>query len=223
MALSRRHRAASWLCAGLLFAPGLAVAAADARPVRCAAGAKDMAAGTPVVEGVVYGLGDGVTVLSPATPAGWTISRCRAGQVVFVKADDAQQFVVTATVSLATVDPWRDERHFADEVRAMFQRANGAGDQHLTTDAVVSRQVGGWPCVDIRRSGTASDGKTTDLTVPDPWVTREFVRACHLTDPARARVAVLTVLKLTGLRDPGTLAATAQAFLAGVTLPPALH
>ena len=92
--------------------------------------------------------------------------------------------------------------------------------QHLTTDAVTAVRIAGRPCVDVRRSGTVSDGKATDLAVPDPWVTREFVRACHLDDPARTDVAVLAIVKLTGLHDPGTLDAMAQAFLAGVTLPP---
>ena len=196
-------------------------AAAEPRPAPCASTAKDALAGTPAVEGTAYQLGDGLEVLAPAVPAGWMVSRCHAGQVVFVKADEAQQFLVTAIVTRAPVDPWRDEQHFAGEIRAMFLRASGAGDQHLTTDAVTATTVAGRHCVELRRSGTASDKPSVDLAVPDPWIAREFVRACHPGDAASAPSAVLAIVKLTGFRDPGTLDTMARAFVAGVTLPPA--
>jgi hypothetical protein len=217
----RWRDAGACLAAAMAGACGLAAAAPDPPPVVCGAAGSAARAGTAAEAGVRYLLAGDVTVATPAVPAGWTLARCSADQVAFVHADDAKGFVVTATVSRARVEPWRDERRFADAVRTMFQRATGAGAQHLTTDAVTATRMGGRPCVDIRRSGTASDGRASDPATPDPWVTRELARVCHLQDPAHADAAVLALVKLTGPQDPGILAATAQAFLAGVALPPA--
>jgi hypothetical protein len=208
-------------CALLASPPAAFAAGADPAAVRCDNLRKDILAGTPADPGLRYRLGGDITVAAPALPAGWTIARCHADEVVFMRADEEKKLVLTASVSRATMAPWRDEPAFANAVRAMFQRANGPSPQHLTTDSIASTRVASHPCVDLRRSGTVSDDKdrAPDGSPADPLVTREVARVCHLQDPAHAGAAVLVVVKFSGAKDLATLGATADAFIAGVDLP----
>ncbi len=206
----------------VLLAPASAAAAdGDGPATRCDNTHKDRLAGTPAEPGTRYRLADDITVAAPALPAGWTIARCNADEVVFVRADQEKKVVLTASVARTTMAPWHDEPGFANAVRAMFQRANGPSPQHLTTDAITSTHVASHPCVDLRRSGTVSDDKdrAPDGSPADPLVTREVARVCHLQEPAHAGAAVLVVVKFSGAKDLGTLGATADAFIGGVALP----
>ena len=195
-------------------------AAAQPQAVRCDQRGAARLDGTPAPEGTRYRLAGDITLAAPATPAGWTLARCTSELALFVRTDEAHDAVLSALVSRATVAPWHDAASFTAEVRTMFQRANAPGPQHVTTDAITPTTVAGHPCVDLRRSGTATDQDKPERDAPDPLVTREVSRACHLRDPAHPGAAVLVIVKLSATKDPGTLGTTAQAFLAGVALPP---
>lgn len=218
MTRARRPGAAAL---GLALALSAARACAAEPPVvRCDQRGAARLDGTPAPPGTRYRLAGDLTLAAPAVPAGWTLARCTADLALFVRTDEAHDAVLSALVSRATVAPWRDAASFAAEVRTMFQRANAPGPQHVTTDAIAATTMAGRPCVDLRRSGTATDRDKPDRDAPDPLVTREVSRACHLRDPAHPGAAVLVIVKLSATRDPGTLGAVAQGFLAGVDLPP---